>query len=86
MSINRISTPSFGILRKVINKNAGFYKLKIKKGELKKSNIVIYEEFFKNKSDLKLYWITDKDNKFLQYRLQHIDNGKIIKEINRKCE
>ena len=86
MNISRIGSPSFGVLKKVINKSAGLYKLKIKKGTYKDTNITIYEEFFKNEADLKLYWITNKDNKFLQYRLQRINNGKIIKEINRKCE
>ena len=80
MRINKIGTPSFGVLQKVTSKGAGVSKLVISKGTFKDTNITIYKEYYRNKLDLKLYWVTDKLGKFIKSKLQHISNGRVTWE------
>lgn len=79
MKIGKI-TPSFGVLRNVTSKGVGVSELKIIKGSFKDQNVTIFKEYYGNKLDLKLYWITDKLGRFIKAKLQHIGNGRVIWE------
>ena len=72
-----------GITTSLINKSAGLYELKINKGRFKEYKLTYYREFFNKNLDLTLLWIRDLKGKFLGYRLKHINNGKVIKKIDR---
>lgn len=72
-----------GITTSIINKSAGLYELKINKGRFKGYELTYYREFLNKNLDLTLLWIRDLKGKFLGYRLKHINNGKVIKKIDR---
>lgn len=72
-----------GITTSITTKSAGLYKLKINKGSFKGYKLTYYREFFNKNLDLTLLWINDLKGKFLGYKLKHINNGKVIKKIDR---
>ena len=83
MKINNLKTPTFGILRKHVVKSYPIGYLDIVEGNFKNYDITIYKEFLMGKLDLKFYLVKDKIHNIIRSRLQHIDKGKVIKQIDR---
>ena len=72
-----------GVLQSLSVNYAGFKKLKKATGKYKDYNITVYKEYFRNDVELRFTCITNSLGKFIGSRLVHIDNGRIVKKIDR---
>ena len=72
-----------GITKSVTRKHVGLSELVIKKGEFKGFKFTIFKEYFKNKPEVKVTFVSDANNKARGYRLVHLNNGRITKKIDR---
>ena len=72
-----------GVLQSLSVNYAGFKKLKKATGKYKDYNITVYKEYFRNDVELRFTWVTNSLGKFIGSRLVHIDNGRIVKKIDR---